>query len=60
VAAEADKIFEGMLKHSLRIDELSWKKSRSFWNRWQEHWANIFLARVDPYISLRQWRAVPK
>lgn len=60
VTADAEKIFENMLAHSRRIDKLTWKKSRSFWTRWKEHWANIFLARVDPYLSLRQWRRVPK
>lgn len=60
VTAEAEQIFAGMLAHSKRIDMATWKKSRSFWTRWKEHWANIFLARVDPYLSLRQWRSVPK
>jgi len=60
VTAEAGKMFESMLGHSKRIDKATWKKSRTFWTRWKEHWANIFLARVDPYISLRQWRRVPK
>lgn len=60
VAAEAGRIFEGMLAHARRIDKAAWKKSRSFWTRWKEHWANILLARVDPYLSLRQWRALPK
>jgi len=28
--------------------------------RWKERWANFLLARVDPYLSLRQWRALPE
>lgn len=58
--AQAGQIFDAMLAQSQRIEKRAWKKSRSFWTRWKEHWANILLARVDPYLSLRQWRALPK
>ena len=60
VVAEANEIFDAMLTRSQRIEKTAWKKSRSFWTRWKERWANILLARVDPYLSLRQWRALPK
>lgn len=56
--AKANEIFERMLKNCRRIEESSWRKSRSFWVRWKEHWANFLLARVDPYLALRQWRAM--
>jgi len=58
--ARANKIFDELLTCSKRIEKSAWKKSRSFWTRWKERWANILLARVDPYLSLRQWRALPK
>ena len=60
VVAQAGEIFDAMLAQSLRIERGAWKKSRSLWTRWKEQWANFLLARVDPYLSLRQWRALPK
>lgn len=56
----ANQIFDELLACSKRIEKTTWKQSRSFWTRWKERWANILLARVDPYLSLRQWRALPK
>jgi cardiolipin synthase len=58
VVAQANDIFDAMLARSRRIEKRAWKKSRSFWTRWKERWANFLLARVDPYLSLRQWRAM--
>jgi cardiolipin synthase len=57
--AQADAIFSGMLARSRRIEAAEWKRSRSFWTRWKERWANFLLARVDPWLSLRQWQALP-
>lgn len=59
VVARANEIFTGLLAHSLRIDKAAWKKSRSLWTGWRERWANFLLARVDPYLSLHQWRSLP-
>ena len=58
--AQANAIFEALRARSRRIDARAWKNSRSFWTRWKERLANLLLARVDPYLSLRQWRALPK
>lgn len=57
--AQADELFAAMLAHSRRIRREEWKQSRTWWARWQEHFANFLLARVDPCLSLRQWRSVP-
>lgn len=58
MVAKANEIFDQTLQRCRRVDELSWRKSRSFWARWKERWANFLLARVDPYVALRQWRAL--
>lgn len=58
MTAQANEIFEAMLTRSQRVEKKVWKKSRSFWARWKERWSHILLARVDPYLSLRQWRAI--
>jgi cardiolipin synthase len=59
VRAQADELFDAMLTQSLRIRREEWKKSRTWWARWKEHFANFLLARVDPYLSLRQWQSMP-
>ena len=59
VMMRANEVFDALLGHSRRIQRAEWKKSRSLWGRWQERFANFLLARVDPYLSLRQWRALP-
>lgn len=58
-AAGAHEIFEQTLKHSRRI-EPGWFKSQSWWQRWQYRWAHFMVARVDPLVALRQFRAVKK
>jgi cardiolipin synthase len=60
VAAEAQEIFERALKHSRRIELQSWRKSQTFWSRWKNHWAHFLLARIDPFIALRQFRTIGK
>lgn len=59
MAKEAREIFAAALKHSRRIDLATWRKSRSVWTRLQQRWALFFLARIDPYLAQRQWRALP-
>ena len=60
VAAGAQEIFERALKHSRRIDPVTWFKSQSWWQRWQYRWAHFMVARIDPFVALRQFRAVNK
>jgi cardiolipin synthase len=57
---QANALFEQMLGHSKPIRREEWKKSRTLWARWKERFASFLLARVDPYLSLRQWRALPQ
>ena len=60
IAAGAQEIFECALKHSRRIESRAWSKSQTWWQRWQYHWAHFLVARIDPLIALRQFRAMKK
>jgi cardiolipin synthase len=57
VAAGAEEIFEKVLEHSQRIELETWQQKQGWWQRWQYRWANFLLTRVDPFVSLRQFRA---
>jgi cardiolipin synthase A/B len=59
MAAQAREVFQNNLQHCRQITREQWRKSRSVWRRIKQHWSYFLLARVDPYIALRQWRALP-
>ncbi len=59
IAAEARAIFRERLAHCRSIGLESWRRSRSLWRRFKQHWAYFLLVRVDPYIARRQWQALP-
>jgi len=50
MAARANEIFDEDLKYCRQINRMTWKKSRSLWEKLKERWAYFFLARVDPFI----------
>ncbi len=50
IAARANEIFDEDLKYSRQIHRMTWKKSRTLWEKLKERWAYFFLARVDPFI----------
>jgi len=56
--AAADKIFDGFLAHSKKIERHAWQGLPSFWRRWQFRWAHFLLARIDPFVALRQFRTM--
>lgn len=58
VVAGARAVFDRLLVHCRRIEPVAWKKSQTFWQRWQQDWAHFLVARVDPWIALRQFRGV--
>lgn len=58
IAGEARDIFEAALKHSRRIDPATWRTSQTLWQRTKNHWAHFLLARIDPFIALRQFRTM--
>jgi cardiolipin synthase len=57
IAEGAREIFEKTLEHSQRIDPKTWQQKQTWWQRWQYRWAHFLLTRVDPFVSLRQFRA---
>lgn len=56
IAGGAVEIFEQIRERSRRIEPAAWKKTQTRWQRWKCQWANFLLARVDPYVALRQFR----
>lgn len=60
IAAGALEFFEQAWKHSRRIEPGTWHKSLGWWRRWQHHWAHFMVARIDPFVALRQFGAVKK
>jgi cardiolipin synthase len=59
LVAEAREIFTATLAHTRRVELEAWQQSRSFWTRLKQRWAYYVLARLDPLIARRQWRALP-
>ena len=60
VAGGAQAMFERALKHSRKIESGPWRKAQTWWSRWQNHWAHFLLARINPFIALRQFRTMEK
>lgn len=58
LAVEARELFDGDLRHSRRIDPLTWNKSRTLWNKLREEWAYFVLARIDPYVARQQTKTL--
>jgi len=56
LAREAGEIFDGDLAHCRRIDQASWLKSRTFWDRFQAKLARFILGWADPFVAQQQWR----
>lgn len=59
VVSGAKEIFSEALNHSRRIERKTFRRSQNFWERWKNHWAHFLVARIDPFIALRQMDALP-
>jgi cardiolipin synthase len=59
VAEAARGVFEECLRHGRGVDRKRWKRGRSLWTRFKQRAAHLILARLDPWIALSQWRALP-
>lgn len=59
MVAEAREIFADALQHSQAVELAAWKRSRTLWTRFKERCAYYFLARIDPHVARRQWKALP-
>lgn len=58
-ATQARRLFDDAQKQSRRVELAELKGRGTFWMRLKRRWAHFLLARVDPYIARRQWRALP-
>jgi cardiolipin synthase len=56
LVSEARDIFSKDLTHCRKIDLESWRAERNFWKRLKGRLAYFILARLDPYLSRRQWK----
>ncbi len=56
VVAEARQIFAQDLEHCQKIEPDSWCSQLGFWERLKGRWARFILARLDPFITRRQWK----
>ncbi len=59
MAVEARALFAASLPHCRRVDLAEWRGTRTLWTRLKQRWAYFLLARIDPYLALKQWRALP-
>ncbi len=59
MAREAREIFGAALRHCRPVELEAWQTSRSLWTRFKQRWAHFILARIDPFVARRQWRALP-
>jgi len=51
VTDDARRIFENDLQLSHRIDLAAWRKSRTWWVRFRQHWSYFLLVRIDPFVA---------
>lgn len=59
IARQGRELFQNSLEHCRQITFEDWSESRTLWARLKQHWAYFLLARIDPWIALRQWRDLP-
>lgn len=59
VAAAARAVFEDCRQHCREVHFGQWRRQRSLWTRLKQRWAHFVLARLDPWIALSQWKALP-
>ena len=58
LTTKAQEIFENALKYSRKIELHQWRKAQTFWSRLKNHWAHFLVARVDPFVALRQFKTM--
>lgn len=59
VAEAARGVFQECLRHGREVNRKRWKLGRSLWTKFKQRVAHLILARLDPWIALSQWRALP-
>jgi cardiolipin synthase len=58
LAADARRWFEHALAHSHPVNAREWKQTRSFMRRMWSRFAYLLLARIDPLVARRRFRAL--
>jgi cardiolipin synthase len=56
VAAQARENFKCCLVQCKQIEPHAWQGLQSFWQRLHFYWSHFLLSRIDPFVSLRQFR----
>ena len=51
---DAKDVFQSALINCRRVEPGEFRRSQNFWQRWKNHWAHFLVARIDPFIALRQ------
>ena len=59
MAAEAREMFGAVREHTREVTEQECR-ARPWWTRVKQWFAFQLLARMDPHVALKQWRALPK
>jgi cardiolipin synthase len=55
VATRAGEVFANNLAHSRQITREAWRRARTLWARFKQHWAYFLLVHTDPYIARQRW-----
>ena len=58
--AGARKVFADSLNLSRRIERGAWRRADTFWPRLKQSWSHFLLARIDPWLALKQFAAMRK
>ena len=58
LAADARQWFEQSLQHAKAVDRRQWAETRTFLRRMWSRFAYLLLARVDPLVARRRFRAI--
>ena len=51
---DAKDVFQSALINCRRVEFDEFRRSQNLWQRWKNHWAHFLVARIDPFIALRQ------
>jgi cardiolipin synthase A/B len=58
LAADARRWFEGAMAHAAPVQLARWSGTRGLWRRLSSQLAYLLLARIDPLIARRRFRAI--
>lgn len=59
LADAARALFEDCLHSAREVRWAAWRRQRSLWARIKHRFAHVLMARLDPWVALSQWKALP-